>query len=44
MRAHKDGLKLSGTTKADQAKAAKKVGFTETMDCLAVPKILEGPE
>jgi bifunctional non-homologous end joining protein LigD len=26
------------------AKAAKKVGFIETMDCLAVPKIPEGPE
>ncbi len=26
------------------AKAAKAVGFLKTMDCLAVPKIPEGPE
>jgi hypothetical protein len=26
------------------AKAAKSVGFIETMDCLAIPKIPEGPE
>ena len=44
MRAHKDGLRLSSATRRIIAKASKWVGFIETMDCLAVPKIPEGPE
>jgi bifunctional non-homologous end joining protein LigD len=33
-----------GQLRRIMAKTAKKVGFIETMDCLAVPKIPEGPE